>query len=182
MSAEKRTEHDSVFIGTEQIETTADDEVQKRLSRQFYFFAFGLLLVLVVVTVLSYVFGSARSRDRRSYADKVYDDRRITDLADVLHPSEKPYYLVFYTANCEYCETVKGTVLDYLEDDKNFTHDLYLSDLEITIDPEMQAEQMIGIREVEDLKIPGYPTMLEIEDAAVKAAYIGTAIIGALTN
>lgn len=175
---EKKGTDQTIFAQKLPSAPTHEEQLQSRYSRRFYLFCLALIGLIVLVSALAYSFNRS-SRDRRNYEDTAYDSRRISEPEKIFSAVGKPYYLLFYTADCSVCERVKSSVLDYLEKDADYDHAMYLCTVTLTLDPSVTAEEQIGVTDYRELKIAGYPTMFEVKEQKVTAVYEGLQILDA---
>ena len=94
------------------------------------------------------------------------------------------YYVYFYSNECHFCETIKDEVLSYLDNNINGVR-LYLFEINSKNAALLYdgSENMLGVSNVQDLKILGTPTIIYVENnMIVYGETSNKAVLNALEN
>ena len=177
----KENQSQSVFGGVGSVSESIDEKVQSKYTKLFYLVCLILVLLIATVVTLAYTIGR-KDKDNRSYKDAKYQTREITDTSKILSVESGMYYLVFYSDSCSICETIKPTVLDYIDSDSGYNHNLYISSAEINIDSSFNVNNLVGLDNYENFKISGYPTMIEVSSGSVTGVWEGVSIVSQLRS
>lgn len=97
-------------------------------------------------------------------------DRQIL-WHDVLSQEPKDYCVYFYSKICQYCDSIRNEVIDIAL--SSVHHIYFCNDSAIQSDRDLIPESTIGIDDIENFKIKGIPTVIEVENHAVKSHNAG---------
>lgn len=171
----------SVFGGAGSVTESIEEKVQSKYTKKFY--SLCLIVVLLIVTVVSIAYTIGRKdKDNRDYKDAKYQLREIKDISKILSVESGLYYLVFYSDTCSVCETIKSTVLNYIDSDSGYNHNLYISSLEAPIVSDLDINTLVGVDSYTEFKMNGYPTMIEVDNGKITGAWEGTSIVTQLMS
>jgi thiol-disulfide isomerase/thioredoxin len=97
---------------------------------------------------------------------------------EIFTPTAEEYYIYFYAPLCGHCQSIKEEMLlFYLQDD--ITMYVIFDDDEIVYGPLRSEEELLGIKTLDDLSIPGVPTLILIKAHAIAKFLVGAKIISA---
>lgn len=128
----------------------------------------------------------------RSYDEYVQYQLDSTDFMNQFFSMEDDLYGIYmYGTTCPYCESIKGAVFDYLDNNESNEMKLYIFDrgsndsyatyFKTTpsgYTTDELAEEMIGATSIDELYYIGVPSLYVIEDGALVEYYIGSTTIG----
>ena len=108
-------------------------------------------------------------------------DQQIT-FSQTLNQFENHYLVFFYSETCTNCHEIRGDVLAFAEDNivKTYFIDIKQSNEEVPTGNSIDLT--IGATSANDLFIAGTPTIIEVEDWAVKANVPGRDNVLTLLN
>ena len=171
----------SVFGGTGSVTESIEEKVQSKYTKRFY--SLCLVVVLLIATVVSVAYTIGRKdKDNRDYKDAKYQLREKSDISKILSVETGMYYLVFYSDTCSVCETIKPTVLNYIDSDSGYNHNLYISSIEAPIVNDYDINSLVGVNSYLEFKMNGYPTMIEVNNGTITGAWEGTTIVSQLMS
>lgn len=118
-----------------------------------------LIILLIFMSSCSVTSVESLARDK----NEIY-----MQFADVFQ-SNSPHYCYFYLEDCVSCGSIKNQIEDYA-----ITHeDFYLVIPSNKIVIGYSENKNIGVDNVDDLRINGFPTLLYIVEQKVKNSYVG---------
>lgn len=90
----------------------------------------------------------------------------------------KDVLVYIYSKNCHYCNSIKNQMINYVNNHQSFYVLEYSSDIPIkNVDYEL-----IGVDNLNDFFIYGYPTLLEIANNTIVSYYLGVSEIITFLN
>ena len=84
------------------------------------------------------------------------------------------HWVYFYEETCYHCQKIEQEVLSFLQDTS--LHFYLVNDIPIEYF-NTNYQKAIGASKVEDVLIPGYPTLIQIENQKISQFYVGTSEI-----
>lgn len=94
---------------------------------------------------------------------------RMIDWYSSLSQKDNKYYVYCYSNICKYCDEIKNEVIDIsLKHKKN----IYFCNSNIRIE-ELDPSATIGMSNIEDLYIRGFPSLIEVNNAIVMNNTVG---------
>ena len=90
------------------------------------------------------------------------------DLSDCLFQNETHYLVFFHSEKCGHCQQIIGDVLSFSEENivKTYFLDIGKSINKMTYYPEQEITT--NVSQIEELKIAGTPTLIDVKDGVVK--------------
>ena len=124
--------------------------------------------------ILAVVFTScspSKSESSSKNAVQEYEiiSRQEIYLSECLSQEEEHYLVFFHSETCGHCQEIIEDVISFAESDTVKTYFLDVGKNENKIARCSMDEIPIGIDQVDDLKIVGTPTIMEIEEGIVMA-------------
>ncbi|CDD93577.1 immunity/modification protein [Coprobacillus sp. CAG:826] len=87
---------------------------------------------------------------------------------------KEDHWIYFYEETCYHCQKIEQEVLSFLQ---NTSLIFYLvNDIPVEYF-NTNYQKAIGASKVEDVLIPGYPTLIQIENQKISQFYVGTSAI-----
>lgn len=131
------------------------------------------VILLTLVNVTSHLIGGKVMKDYKDYSSHQIAYNQILN-------KKGTYYVYFYSNDCSHCQDLKKYIFQYIDSDKNdkengiplyiFCVDNYLEELT----SESEAENILGVTDVKELKLTGTPTMVLIANKEIKNAWLST--------
>lgn len=131
------------------------------------------VILLTLVNVTSHLIGGKVMKDYKDYSSHQIAYNQILN-------KKGTYYVYFYSNDCSHCQDLKKYIFQYIDSDKNdkengiplyiFCVDNYLEELT----SESEAENILGVTDVKELKLTGTPTMVLIANKEIKNAWSST--------
>ena len=98
---------------------------------------------------------------------------------DVFSISKEEYYVYFFSRTCSHCNELKPFVIEA----GLYRDDIYFVEASSDIKYAKDNQSIIGVDNIDDLGILGYPTLLKIVEGVVAKNLVGSAQIkNELTN
>ena len=129
-----------------------------------------LVLVAVFTSCSS---GKSESTSKNAIQEYGIVSKQEISLADCLSQIEEDYLIFFHSETCGHCREIIEDVILFAESNIIKTYFLNVSKSENKIDRCLREEIEIGIDRVEDLKIVGTPTIIEVENGVTIANIVG---------
>lgn len=104
--------------------------------------------------------------------DKEYHIDHII-WSECFNQNEDHYLIFFYSDTCTHCHEIMGDVLEFSNDNIVRTYFLNTKESDVKIPIANEIDETIGADSVDDLFIAGTPTILEVEEWAIKANIAG---------
>lgn len=118
-----------------------------------------LIILLISMSSCNVTSNESISRDK----SKIY-----MQFADIFQDNT-PHYCYFYLEDCASCESIKNSIEEYAMTNNDFY--LVIPSNKIVIG--YSENKNIGVDNVDDLRINGFPTLLYITEQKVKNSYVG---------
>ena len=131
------------------------------------------LPLLWVVVFASCSTGKSESSNKNAIQEYGIVSKQDVNLADCLSQIEEKYLIFFYSETCGHCKEIIEDVTLFAESNIIKTYFLNISKSENKIKRCSHDEIEIGIDRVEDLKIVGTPTIVEVEKGETTANVAG---------
>ena len=131
------------------------------------------LPLLWVVAFASCSTGKSESSSKNAIQEYGIVSKQDVNLADCLSQIEEKYLIFFYSETCGHCKEIIEDVTLFAESNIIKTYFLNISKNENKIERCSHDEIEIGIDSVEDLKIVGTPTIVEVENGVTTANVVG---------
>ena len=131
------------------------------------------LPLLWVVVFASCSTGISESSSKNAIQEYGIVSKQDVNLADCLSQIEEKYLIFFYSETCGHCKEIIEDVTLFAESNIIKTYFLNISKNENKIERCSHDEIEIGIDSVEDLKIVGTPTIVEVENGVTSANVVG---------
>lgn len=114
---------------------------------------------------------SENSNSSFPYDYDLWAENRI-GWKEIFTLKEEHYHVYFYSPSCGHCRSIKEEVLTfYLKEGVSMY--VVSEDQDIVYAPVNQEKTMIGVASIDDLSIPGVPTLIYIEAHAVNKFLVG---------
>lgn len=131
------------------------------------------LSLLGVVVFASCSTGKSESSSKNAIEEYEIVSKQDINLADCLSQIEKNYLIFIYSETCSHCKEIIDDVTLFAESNIIKTYFLNISKSENKIERCSKDEIEVGISQVEDLRIVGTPTIVEVENRVTTANVIG---------
>ena len=129
-----------------------------------------LLLVAVFTSCSS---GKSESKSKNAIEEYEIASKQEINLVDCLSQKEDEYLVFFHSETCGHCKEIIDDVILFATSDIIKTYFLNISKNENKITRCSRDEIELGINRVEDLKIVGTPTIVEVEKGVITANVVG---------
>lgn len=122
-------------------------------------------------------FDSATIEPTVTHSYSEISDKKIA-WNDVFFPQKEHYFVYLYSLTCNHCNQLKNAIIEY-----GLSHDdiYFVQDSEDVI-INKNTDQTIGITDVKNLCIKGFPSLLEIHDKTLVKNVAGITDINSSLN
>lgn len=146
----------------------------------------NLLILFIVLATLfpscdkkeeSFTYETATIDPETKHSYNEITDKKI-NWNDVFFPQKGHYFVYFYSLTCSHCNELKNDIIEYAlnHDDIYFVQDSE----DIVIDKNIAST--IGINDVKNLCIKGFPSIIEIDKKILVKNVVGISDIVSLLN
>ena len=131
------------------------------------------LPLLWVVAFTSCTGSKSESSNKNAIQEYGIISQQEINLADCLSQNEEDYLVFFHSETCGHCKEIIEDVIAFAESNIIKTYFLNVSKSENKVERCLRDEIEIGIDNVDDLKIVGTPTIVEVENGVTTANVAG---------
>ena len=131
------------------------------------------LPLLWVVVFTSCTGSKSESSNKNAIQEYGIISQQEINLADCLSQIEENYLVFFHSETCGHCKEIIEDVIAFAESNIIKTYFLNVSKSENKVERCLRDEIEIGIDNVDDLKIVGTPTIVEVENGVTTANVAG---------
>lgn len=147
------------------------------IKLHFNLILFIFVVGLTLVNVTSHIVGSKVTKDYNDYSSYQLKYNKVLEKSGT-------YYVYLYSEDCSHCHDLKRYIFQYIDSEKSskdngiplyiFCIDKHLDKLAAT---EETQENVLGVTDIEDLKIYGTPMLLLVSDGTVQTSFASTSTI-----
>ena len=131
------------------------------------------LSLLWVVVFTSCSTGKSESSSKNAIQEYGIVSKQDINLADCLSQIEEKYLIFFYSETCGHCKEIIEDVTLFAESNIIKTYFINISKSGNKIERCSHDEIEVGVDQVEELKIVGTPSIVEVEKGVTTANVVG---------